>query len=493
MRRSTCILVAISLVGGLVACSAPVPLANVITKTTPDSDSTPTFTWDSPSDSSSGVAYYAVGIDSGTDSGGFIRIDEATTYTVAEPLTEGTHTFEVRAMDEARNRLFSCSLSFTVETPIEIADINVSNIADTSATITWTTAIPATSRVPYYRVGDCWYCLGHQDEELTTSHSVTLTGLDPDATYLFRVRSMDKAGHEAMSAEHSFTTDMAELSVHFIDVVQGEAILLDVGHFEVLIDGGGEFSRVADYIDAYVDGELEAIIVTNPNDDRIWGLVQVLAAFKVEAIILNGDTSTSKTYSRFISAVNDKGRWWPLSSFGSDDTIVYQVGRGDIIRAGDDVTVNIDGVDCPGFIYTMGCAIDRPIVLRVLHPCDLSDTTDNNSIVLHLTYAEIDFLFMGDVGQEAESSMLSAGIVPDVEILKVGQHGSRTASSQAFLSAAQPEVAIYMTGSYNPYGYPDEETISALENIGADIYGTDVDGTIIVTTDGKSYEVQTRR
>ena len=489
MRRLTCILVAISLVGVLVACGAPVPLANVIAKTTPNNDSTPTFTWDGPIDSSSGVAYYAVRIDSG----GFISIDEATTYTVAEPLTEGTHTFEVRAVDEARNELFSWSLTFTVETPVGISNINVSNITDTSATVTWATATPATSRVSYYRVGDCCCCLGHEDEELSTSHSVTLTGLDPDATHRFRVHSIDKAGHEAISAEYSFPTDMAELSVHFIDVGQGEAILLDVGHFEVLIDGGGKSSRVADYIDDYVEGELEAIIATNPNDDHIWGLVEVLAAFKVKAIFLNGDTSTSKTYSQFISAVNDKGSWWPLSSFGSEDTIVYGVGKGDTIKAGGDVTVNIDGVDCPEFFNLLGCAIDHPIVLHVLHPCDLSGTTENNSIVLHLTYGEVDFLLMGDVEQEAEDSMLGAGIVPDVEILKVGQHGSRTASSQDFLSAAQPKVAIYMTGLYNPYGYPHDETISALENTGADIYGTDVDGTIIVTTDGKSYEVQTVR
>lgn len=492
-KRLAYILVAISLVVGLVACGAPVSYTtptSIITKATPNNDSTPTFTWDVASDASSGVACYAVGIDSG----GFTCIYNTTTYTVTEPLSDGTHTFEVKAIDEARNEVFSYNLTFTVKTPIGISNINISNITDTNATITWTTTVPATSRVPYRRVDDCLLGSGHQDEELTTSHSVTLTGLDPDATYCFRVRSIDKAGHEATSTERNFTTDKAELSVHFIDVGQGDAILVDVGHFEVLIDGGGKSSSVVDYIDDYVDGDLEAIIATNPHDEYIGGLIEVLTAFKVQAICLNGDTSTSKTYSEFMLAVNRTGRWWaPRSSYTSGDTLIYEVGRGDIIKAGDDVTVNIDGVDCPWFINTMGCAIDYPILLHVLHPANLSDATDNNSIVLHLAYGEIDFLFMGGAAQEAEGSMLKAGIVPDVEILKVGQHGSRTASSQAFLGVTQPEVAIYMAGFDNPYGYPHERTISALENIGADIYGTDVDGTIIVTTDGKSYEVQTER
>ena len=491
-KRLAYILVAISLVVGLVACGVPVSHTtptSMITKTTPDNDSTPTFTWDVASDAGSGVAYYVVRMDSG----GFTCIDKVTSYTVTAPLPDGTHTFEIEARDEARNEVFSYNLTFTVKTPIGISNINISNITDTNATITWTTTVPATSRISYRRVDDCLLGSGHQDEELTTSHSVTLTGLDPDATYRFRVYSIDEAGHEATSTECNFTTNMAELSVHFIDVGQGDAILVDVGHFEVLIDGGGKSSRVVDYIDDYVDGDLEAIVATNPHDEYIGGLIEVLAAFKVQAICLSGSTSTSKTYSQFMSGVNNTWRWWPLLSCSSEDTFIYQVGRGDIIKAGDDVTVNIDGVDCPWFINTMGCAIDHPIVLQVLHPANLSDTPGNNSIVLHLAYGDIDFLFMGGGDQEAEGSMLKAGIVPDVEILEVGQHGSRTASSQAFLGVTQPEVAIYMAGFDNSYGYPHERTISALENIGADIYGTDVNGTIIVTTDGKSYKVQTER
>jgi hypothetical protein len=89
--------------------------------------------------------------------------------------------------------------------------------------------------------------------------------------------------------------------------------------------------------------------------------------------------------------------------------------------------------------------------------------------------------------------MLVEGVVPDVEILKVGHHGSRTASSMEFLQATTPECAIYMAGQGNSYGHPHQETLTALNQVGAEIYGTGTCGTIVVTSDGKAYSVETER
>ena len=249
------------------------------------------------------------------------------------------------------------------------------------------------------------------------------------------------------------TPTPTELKVHFIDVGQGDSILIDFGDIEVLIDGGGKSPGVVSYIDDYIDGVLEVIVATHPHADHIGGLIDVLAAFEVQGIWLNGDTSTSETYSQFMSAVSSEGAQ------------VYEMRREDTIEVGE-------------------------LAFNVCHPASLDDTINNNSIVLRLNHGEIDFLFMGDAEKEAEASMLAAGVVPDVEILKVGHHGSRTSSSAQFLNAVNPEVAIYMAGEGNSYGHPHQETITALNEIGAEIYGTDKHRTIIVVTNGTTYNVQ---
>ena len=255
-------------------------------------------------------------------------------------------------------------------------------------------------------------------------------------------------------ADHSLVVPPGTLAVHFIDVGEGDSILLDIGDKEVLIDGGGKSPGVVRYIDDYVDGRLEVMVATHPHADHIGGLISVLRAFEVDEIWLNGDTSTSQTYSQFMSAVNSEGAQ------------VFTARRGDTIQAGN-------------------------LTFNVLHPANLNGSTNDDSIVLSLSYGQIDFLFTGDVEQEAEASMLVQSVVPvpDVEVLKVGHHGSRTASSMQFLQVIKPECAIYMAGQDNSYGHPHEEAIANLCEVGAQIYGTDIHGTVVVTTDGATYDV----
>jgi competence protein ComEC len=246
-----------------------------------------------------------------------------------------------------------------------------------------------------------------------------------------------------------------ELAVHFIDVGQGDAILIDLKDIEVLIDGGDRSPGVVPCLKKYVDGPLEAMIATHPHADHIGGLIDVLAAFQVQQVWYNGETATSKTYTDFMSAVK------------AENAQVFQAVRGN--------TVGVDG-----------------LAFKVLNPVNLEGTVNNNSIVLYLSYGTVDFLFMGDAEREAEAAMLVRPDipVPDIEILKVGHHGSNTASSEDFLTVTTPEIAVYMAGVGNSYGHPHPETIVALNDVGAKIYGTDIHGNIIVTTDGEKYELQ---
>jgi len=173
----------------------------------------------------------------------------------------------------------------------------------------------------------------------------------------------------------------------------------------------------------------------------------------VASIWLNGESATSKTYADFMAGVNGEGAQ------------VHEAQFGQVIQVGD-------------------------LTFQVLHPTQpFFEGANNDSIVLSLSYGEIDFLFMGDAEVEAERSILVQSIVqiPDVEILKVGHHGSRTASSPDFLSIAKPDMAMYQAGQDNRYGHPHPEAIAALEAVGSRIYGTERYGTIIVTTDGATY------
>lgn len=254
------------------------------------------------------------------------------------------------------------------------------------------------------------------------------------------------------------TSTNRTLTVYFIDVGQGDAILVDYGQIEILIDGGDRSPGVVSSISPYVDGALEVMVATHPHADHIGGLITVLQQFEVKEIWHNGDSSTSNTYAEFMSAVQT-------------EVAVVNVGRrGDKIVVGD-------------------------LSFTILNPASTSGTTNNNSIVLALSFGDVDFLFTGDAEQEAEGNMMVLGSVrlPEVEILKVGHHGSRTASSADFLGITSPEIAIYMAKVDNSYGHPHAETITALNQIGAQIYGTDINGTIIATTDGRTYSVATER
>lgn len=274
-----------------------------------------------------------------------------------------------------------------------------------------------------------------------SSHTVTITmDSDKTVTAYFKV------------VEPEPTPESGNLTIYFIDVGQGDSILLDLGDTEVLIDGGNESSSVVSYINHYVDGPIEVMVATHPHADHIGGLIEVLNAFEVDEIWLNGDTSPYAFYSKFMSAVSAEGAQ------------VHETKRGDTIQAGN-------------------------LTFSVLHPVNLGTDINNNSIVLSLSYGQVDFLFAGDAEKAAEGSMLADGVVPSVEILKVGHHGSRTASSMQFSQVIEPECAVYMAGLGNKYKHPHEETIANLCEMGADIYGTDIHGTIIIMTDGLTYSV----
>jgi len=131
------------------------------------------------------------------------------------------------------------------------------------------------------------------------------------------------------------------------------------------------------------------------------------------------------------------------------------------------------------------------LIFDVLHPVSgFSEDINENSLVLRISYGQTTFLFMGDSSEFAEESLLQSGQNLDADILKLGHHGSCAASGTVFLRAVSPEVGIYSAGVDNPYGHPCTDTVAALETVGAHVFGTAEDGTIVVSVTPDGYVIQ---
>jgi competence protein ComEC len=248
------------------------------------------------------------------------------------------------------------------------------------------------------------------------------------------------------------------LRVHFVDVGQGDSILIQTPYGQtVLIDGGDTNTGIIQYLQSLGIQRIDLMVATHPNADHIGGLVQVLQTFPVVKVVTNGQLATTNVYENFLDAIMSAGAQY------SD------IKRGDVLSAG--------GID---FIC--------------LNPVDITNPdTNENSIVLLFSYGPTKFLLMGDAGAATEANLVASNLLSRVDILKVGHHSSTTGTTSAFLSVIKPVVAIYSAALNNSYGHSAPQTISALQVVGATIYGTDRNGTIIISADLNGYTAKLAR
>jgi competence protein ComEC len=246
-----------------------------------------------------------------------------------------------------------------------------------------------------------------------------------------------------------------KMTIHFIDVGQGDSIFIDYGNYEALIDAGNnaDGSLVVDYIKPYVDGDLDLMIATHAHEDHIGGLDDVLNAYQVDEIIDSGDTATSVTYNDYYTAASSE----PNCTYMADEDMTIDLGNG--------------------------------ASLKIIEAIDGDSNANNNSVMALLDYNNFEALFPGDSESAAEAACLHK--LYDVDVLKAGHHGSRTASSRSFLNVIKPETVIISAGLGNQYGHPHLESLQRFAGIGASVYGTFKSGTIVLTTYGNSYSLNT--
>jgi len=251
-----------------------------------------------------------------------------------------------------------------------------------------------------------------------------------------------------------------KLHVSFLDVGQGDAILIQTPNGQdILIDGGPDSQKVNLELSKklpFWDRTIDFVVCTHSQADHITGLVEVLQRYKVKQVLEPGVSYNSSIYQEWCNLVEEK-----------------QIKR-DKAQAGQEIDLG------------------NGIKLEVLNPPaslweGTSDDVDNNGVVLRLSWGKVSFLFTADIREEVEFALIGQRANLKSTVLKVSHHGSKTSTSQQFLAAVDPEVAVISVGEDNPFGHPSPEVLERLiDRVGEDnVYRTDEDGTIEFITDGE--------
>ncbi len=253
---------------------------------------------------------------------------------------------------------------------------------------------------------------------------------------------------ESRAIEHR-----GELRVWFFDVGQGDATLIETpdGH-QILVDGGPDDAVLAKLGEVLgpLDRSIDMVLATHPDADHIGGLAGVMRNYDVAEIDTNGDQKFTSTAQNFEDA---SGR-----ETGADQVIV---------RAGQS--------------WQFG-----DVSIRAVWPRNDEDVAaedaNYSSVVLLVTYGDTSILLTGDATADAE--IVLGGSVPDIDLLKVGHHGSATSSAYAFLADITPETAVVSCGLDNRYGHPHPAVLARFAELGIGVLRTDLDGDILLTSDG---------
>ena len=268
------------------------------------------------------------------------------------------------------------------------------------------------------------------------------------------------AGIVSLLAFSAFGRETGEaFTVRFLDVGQGDAILLSQGSFQILVDGGRDEKRLLELLGAYMplgDKTIEAVVTTHPDEDHIGGFSGIFDRYRVGTVLQTKEPGDSEAYARFEAGVK----------------------KANAIEA----------------VAPTSVAFPNGARFEVVFPDESIDLekhlpTNDTSVVARVSYGEHSFLLTGDFPDSQEGRVQ----FDTVETLKVSHHGSKNATTNAFLDATKPRFAVISVGK-NRYGHPAPELLERLRAHGADILRTDEHGTIsFVCPKEERCEVETER
>lgn len=242
-----------------------------------------------------------------------------------------------------------------------------------------------------------------------------------------------------------------KLLVHFIDVGQGDSILIQVNDKNLLIDAGPESNKdsLLQYLKSKNIKKLNYVVATHPHEDHIGGMDDIIKAFDIDKFYSPKVQNTTKTYSNMIKALNDKN----LKLTVVRPELTIDLGKG--------------------------------VTAEFLAPNkDEYKDLNDYSAVLKVTYKTNSFLFTGDAEALSEKEILSKGYNVKSDVLKLGHHGSSSSTSNDFLNKVSPSIVVASLAKGNDYGHPHKETLKKIKDRNLKFYRTDETGTIVLESDG---------
>jgi len=256
------------------------------------------------------------------------------------------------------------------------------------------------------------------------------------------------------NTSYAFDENSDLLTVHFIDVSQGDSIFIELPNDEVMLIDAGEKDYgeiVSSYIDDLNYEKIDYVIGTHPHTDHIGGLSTVINDFEIKNIYMPKVTTNTKTFLNLLNTIDNKNLVINTAKSGVD-------------------IINTDD-----------------LLVTILSPIlDNYEEINNYSVVLKIIYKDTSFLFTGDIESLVEKEILDE---VDVDVIKIPHHGSDTSSSKDFVNSVSAKYGIIQVGNDNSYNHPHKKIVNRWENTGTMIYRNDLDGNIIVRSDGKSYDI----